>query len=209
MNAQNKVLEAIRSRRSVRSFDEKPVDRHLIDKVIEAGNWAATAGNLQPWRFVVVQDEGLKEILRKDAKQALVERMAAVDDQNPIVPFFVGPYARSRGWQVGDMDEFRAKVEESSDPVFYNAPVIICIIGTGGRMDWDCPAVCQNMLLAAHSLGLGSIWIMSGVPALEHPQAKEAIELAEGEKAFGMILLGYPCIWPDPPPKKLPSVKWL
>jgi nitroreductase len=76
-------------------------------------------------------------------------------------------------------------------------------------MDWDCPAVCQNMLLAAHSLGLGSIWTMSGVPVLAHPQAKEAIELSEGEKVFGMILLGYPRIWPDPPPKKPPSVKWL
>jgi len=60
-----KLLEVIKSRRSVRSYKEAPVPKEDILKVLEAAIWAPSAGNLQPWEFVVVTDEKVKRVLFK------------------------------------------------------------------------------------------------------------------------------------------------
>jgi len=57
------VLEAIRQRRSIREFTEAPVDAALLDAVVEAGVWAPSGLNNQPWRFVVVEDENTRALL--------------------------------------------------------------------------------------------------------------------------------------------------
>jgi nitroreductase len=55
--------DVIKQRRSVRKFRSDGVDVEILKRVLEAGMWAPSAGNLQPWRFVVVQDMTLKEKL--------------------------------------------------------------------------------------------------------------------------------------------------
>lgn len=54
------VLEAIRSRRSIREYREDPVPEDLVSKVLEAGRWAPSASNSQPWNFIVLKDEEVK-----------------------------------------------------------------------------------------------------------------------------------------------------
>jgi len=61
------VIEAIKTRRSVRRFKRQPVPDDLINMIIESGIWAPSAGNLQPWEFVIVKDEDLKLRLAKAA----------------------------------------------------------------------------------------------------------------------------------------------
>ncbi|HUU70189.1 MAG TPA: nitroreductase family protein, partial [Planctomycetota bacterium] len=55
------ALEAIAKRRSVRKYKTTPVPRELIEKVIDAGRRAPTAMNVQPWEFVVVTDQAMRE----------------------------------------------------------------------------------------------------------------------------------------------------
>lgn len=57
----NPVIEAIKKRRSVRSYDPKPIPKNIMNAIIEAGNQAPSAMNSQPWRFVVVEDKSLKK----------------------------------------------------------------------------------------------------------------------------------------------------
>ena len=64
-------------------------------------------------------------------------------------------------------------------------------------------------MLAAYSLGLGSCWVHVGSLVTENEEIKKAIELSEGEKIFGPIIVGYTQKFPDPPPKKEPKVKWI
>ena len=54
------TLEAIGSRRSVRQFESRPVPRELLEKLVDAGRLAPTAINIQPWEFIVVTDDSLK-----------------------------------------------------------------------------------------------------------------------------------------------------
>ncbi|MHA2281190.1 MAG: nitroreductase family protein [Promethearchaeota archaeon] len=61
------LVEAIKARRSVRRFTDKPVDDNLIKQIIELGNLAPSAGNLQPRDFVIVKDENAKNQLAQAA----------------------------------------------------------------------------------------------------------------------------------------------
>lgn len=51
------LLDLIRTRSSIRTFIDKPVEDDKIAQILEAGRWAPTGGNKQPWRFVVVRDK--------------------------------------------------------------------------------------------------------------------------------------------------------
>jgi nitroreductase len=78
----NAVIEAIRKRRSVRSYESKPIPKDIIKTIIEAGNEAPSAMNSQPWRFVVFEDTKIKEKLLGVAlpnTKKILERVKDVD----------------------------------------------------------------------------------------------------------------------------------
>lgn len=186
----NPVLENIRNRRSVRSFEDKTVPRDVLEAVIEAANQAPSGSNSQPWRFVVVESD--------TARRKLLET--------------AGP--RYRKWLSSmpeAFQEMRRRIdEEISDSVYYSAPAIVFVIGQGGSSIFDCPLACENIMLAAHSLGLGSCWVFIGGLAAGDPDVRKMLDLQEGEKVYGPIVLGYPKgDFPPSPSKKPAQVKWI
>ncbi len=78
------ILELIRSRRSVRRFLDRPVEQEMVDRILEAGRWAPSGRNNQPWRFVVVREAGLKERVASFTKYGAVIESAPV-----IIPVFI------------------------------------------------------------------------------------------------------------------------
>ncbi len=78
------ILELIRSRRSRRRFEERPVEPELLERILEAGRWAPSGRNNQPWRFVVVQDRELKKRIASFTKYGMVIEAAPV-----IIPVFI------------------------------------------------------------------------------------------------------------------------
>jgi len=183
----NPVLQAISERRSVRKYKEKKIPRNLLEKVIEAGNLAPSVDNLQPWRFVVVEDESLKEKLRKEA---VPKWRSIIDGLKELEP---------------ERFQIFGKFMGADDPVFYSAPSIIFVIGPSGV---NCALACENMMLAAHSLGLGSCYAGWGTLSMDDPYLRQLFELEEKERVFGPILVGHPEKIPVAPEKKEPNVKW-
>ena len=55
------VLEAIRTRRSIRRFKSEPVPPELIEKMLEAARWAPSSADSEPWEFIVVTDPEIKK----------------------------------------------------------------------------------------------------------------------------------------------------
>ena len=98
-----------------------------------------------------------------------------------------------------------------SDPVYYDAPAIMFVIGSGMTSDFDTPMVCENIMLAARSFGMESCWVYFGQLPLDDHEVRNALEMREGEKVYGPILLGYPKggEFPAPPPKKDAVIKWI
>jgi nitroreductase len=101
------------------------------------------------------------------------------------------------------------RYEELEDPVYYSAPAIVFVIGSGTYASDSCPLACANLIFAAHSLGLGTCWVKLGSLITDNPQIVEALELKDGEALFGPILIGYPGDHPKAPPKKDPVIKWI
>ena len=188
----NEVIEAIRKRRSVRAYEPKTIPQDIINMIIEAGNEAPSAMNSQPWRFVVVEDEKVKEKLLGAAlpnAKKILEKVKDVDPER--------------------YEMIKKHYGELKDPVYYSAPAVIFVIGSGRYADHSCPLACENMMLAAHSLGLGSCWVGFGAMVTEDAEVISLLELAEDERIFGPILLGYPDGYPERPPKREPQVKWV
>jgi nitroreductase len=101
------------------------------------------------------------------------------------------------------------RYEELEDPVYYSAAAIVFVIGAGTYAADSCPMACGNLMLAAHSLGLGSCWVKLGSLITDNHELVEALELKEGETIFGPILVGYPQEVPKVPPKKEPVIRWI
>ena len=73
------VLEAIKERRSIRAYTNEKVSEKDVERLIEAARWAPSAGNIQPWEFVIVKDMEMKQKLSDAAlKQTLIEKAPVV-----------------------------------------------------------------------------------------------------------------------------------
>jgi nitroreductase len=186
----NAVIEAINKRRSVRAYEDKPVPRDLVNAVIAAGNEAPSAMNSQPWRFVVVEDPAAKKKLLGAALPQAKKITELVKDVDPE-----------------RYESIKKRYAELPDPVYYSAPTVIFVIGNGRYAAHSCPLACENMMLAAHSLGLGSCWVGFGAMVTEDGSVRKLLDLQEGDAIFGPILLGYPKGVTARPPKKDPKVK--
>ncbi|MEL3971436.1 nitroreductase [Rossellomorea oryzaecorticis] len=186
------IFEAIQNRRSMGLVKEEPVPKELIEKILDAGNWAPSHHRTEPWRFFVLTGDG-----RKPLGETLVK--VARENMNET-----------------DSEESKKKLEKTAAKP-YRAPLIIAVAVEPS----DNPkvieieeygaayAATQNMLLAAHALGLAGIW-RTGKPCY-HPSMNELFGLSDKGKVLGFLYFGYPKkVAPAGKRKDVEgSVKWL
>lgn len=186
----NQVIETIMERRSVRLYEAKPIPKEILQTLIDAGNAAPSGGNVQNWRFVVVEGGDFKDKLRSLAQPRYKKWMEKAP--KPLV-------------------DIRKEIDAVvSDSIYYNAAAIIFVIGSGMTSDSDTPMVCENIMLAARSLDIGSCWAFFGQLPLDDQEVRNTLEMQAGEKVYGPILLGYPQgDFPAAPQKKNSVIKWI
>ncbi len=163
---QNAVLDVIRSRRSTRSFRPEQVEEETLGAILEAGNWAPSAGNDQPWHFLVIQRRELIDRMNRIAKEAMA----------------FSPLA----WAV-------QKGQDPAFDIFYGAPTVVVVSCREDALSprVDCSAAIQNMLLAAESLGVGSCWVGLARGFFARPEEVKALPLPPGYGPFYAVALGY------------------
>jgi nitroreductase len=166
------VLEAIRTRRSVRRFTAEPVSEQDLEKILEAARWAPSWVNVQPWRIIVVRDPQRKKAL----KETLLPNNPAAKgfDQAPVLLVLIAE--RGKSGLYGD-------------------------IPATDKGDWymfDLGIAAQNMALAAHALGLGTVH----VGALNHREAARILEVPQGFEVVEILPVGHPAFEPKAPPRK-------
>jgi nitroreductase len=177
------LFEIIRTTRSMRRLKADPVPPELVHKILEAGVCAPSGGNMQRWRFLVVQDAGIKQTVGAHYKRAWDE--------------VVGPRYRA-GSPASGMDEGRfqrllASAEYLAAHI-HEAPVWIvpCLQGktptrTAGSSIY--PAV-QNMLLAARALGLGAT--LTTLYLTFEKEVEAALGLPSDWHSYALLPIGYP-----------------
>ncbi len=147
----NPVIDAIHKRRSIRDFTSEPVDSHLLMDIIEAGTWAPSGLNNQPWRFAIVTNPVTKALFEPLTRYKKVIRCAQA-----LIPVFV---------------DKNAMYHEVKDHQAIGA----CI---------------QNMLLAAHSMGLGAVWL--GEILKNAAKVREVLGLSGNLELMAVVAIGHP-----------------
>ena len=191
----NPVLQAIHDRRSIRRFKSQPVDRQQLEQVVEAGRQAPTGGNTRTTRFVVIQNPQILERIQETACGAFAQMEA---DQNTYKSLRHSIQASKKGG-------YR---------FLYEAPVLILTtnLRNYGNAYSDCACALENMMLAAHSLGLGSCWInqLRWLNQCE-PVCKmlEEYGIPPEEMVCGGLVVGVPDQQPPIPSQEGCYVLWL
>ena len=151
------ALHAIRTRRSIRAYQDKPVAEELVQQILTAAMYAPSAGNARPWQFVVINDRKLLQEIPE------VHPHAPMADQAPLAVLVCGDLSMEK---------------------------------CPGNWPLDCAAATENLLLAAHALGLGGVWTgvypdqgrMEGLGRL--------LGLPKHIMAHTLVVLGYPAEQP-------------
>jgi nitroreductase len=205
-NSMGDILEVIRTRKSIRRYKPDPIPDGMLDKVLEAGRWAATGENYQPWRLVVIKNPETKNKIGNLARLGSGSRMTAwycLGEMQRRFEEIQDPVKRAevlRFMYSGEVSEFAKQ-----------APVVIAVIGTlmEGSIDvpYDLSACIENMLLEAHSLGLGACWVHGPVASTrDAAKFKKILKIPTGMgeyKVIAYVALGWPAeARKHPRPKK-------
>ena len=197
----------IYKRRSVRLFNGKQVPKDMVERIIEAGRFAPSAGNCQPWAFVVIQDQELiKEMCDKTEKA--LRSIITLAFPSSLEQFKKHPLSQrilttlmSYG-TVNNADQrgavgAKAVYEYPNHGLFLGAPTVVLILKDKrgiGQVDLDTALCAENMVLAAHSLGLATCIIgLMNVPLKLYPKfVKEKLGIAPPFEFYSALALGYP-----------------
>ena len=168
------VFEAIKERRSYRSFLPEQINEETIKRVLEAAIWAPSPLNTQPWEFIVVTNEEVKGRIFSEAKRCITWAL------------------EKSGWSW--LEKYQADFLQS-------APVIIAVIGDPKKTGVDmfleeggvgyqhaCAAAIQNMHLAAHALGIGSLWFTF----FDKKAMRKILNIDQKKTPLALVCLGKP-----------------
>ncbi len=172
------MLELIRTRRAIRRYRKEQVEEALLEQVLEAGLYAPSAGNTQLSRIVVCQDQELNEKLGRLSRWMM----------------FKGKSPKSLGLSVSQ-EQPSILDDETIMSAFYGAPTVLTIFTVNHLYAReDAAMIAENIMLAAHALGLASCYIgrTEEVFATETGMAlRKAWGIPEDMAAVGNVLLGY------------------
>lgn len=195
----NKVLDNIRNRRSIRKYKDKAIPKAIIKQIIEAGRYAPSSHNSQPWRFIVITNKKLIRELSDMIKEWYKHLLKLA----PLASF---NKSLKRLAEAG-----KQRVESDKDMFFYDAPllVLICAEPKGFALV-DCSCAAQNMMLAARSLGIGSCWIGFADRAFVSKKLMDKAGVPKGLKVMASLVFGYPLKFPGIVSRKEEAdiVKW-
>jgi nitroreductase len=200
----NEVEDVIYRRRSVRFYKKKQVPEYLVRRILEAGRFAPSAGNAQAWKFIVVRDQKMIEEMTQDVINVCRRIMKFAD--------YIDSGSKWKEWNAKFLQRFRPNmfhpipfgamklIAEGKLGVWHGASTVILFL-----TDMRCPGdpvldigiAGQNMVLTAHSYGLGTCWVSFCTPLGMLPKWKKRLGIRYPYKLVTSIAVGYPRGNPD------------
>jgi nitroreductase len=188
-------MHHLRKRRSIRHFGDTPVERGLIERLVEAASWAPTAGNRQDWLFSVVESSETKEAMAAAVRRRWQEIITANQELGFIQE--VAGYAAS----FADFDRAPAVIVVSAARVnLVQRRLLDEAAGATAGSFASAAMAAQNLMLAAHALGLGTC-CMTGALAASEDLAR-ILGLGRRRELVCLIAVGYPVAQPAAPERK-------
>lgn len=174
------LMKAIKGRRSIRKYTSRAVDDKTLNTILEAARQAPSWANTQCWRLIVVRDSQLRNKLADTAIEVVNNRPNRGAEAMRITPVAIVACAEMRkaGYY---MKEPRGPATDKGDWYMY-----------------DVALAMQNLTLAAHAMGLGTVHI----GAFDAVKVAEILGVPEGFAVVAMTPLGYPDESPEARPRK-------
>ena len=177
----------IKGRRSVRAYTDEPVSKEQIEILLEAGIWAPSGMNRQPWRFIIIENKELIKYVSDETKLVAQQMMPSM------------------------AKEFQTE----EDVICFNAPVLVLICieqdkqwGQVGFLDSVLAA--QNMFLKAYEIGLGTCYMGFVGFLRSKPDVLRKIGVPEGYEMVVPFILGHPKTKQKAGKRNKPNVlKWI
>ncbi len=193
------LVRLMGSRRSCRNFLDKPVDRLMLEDLVKIGITAPSGTNCQLWTFTIVPTRKAVEAfathilaffkkLNSMAEKAVLRTSLKLIGRHELDKYYKKYYPMVKK----SIDEWE---KSGKDRLFHGAASAIVI---GMKPGASCPAedallVTQNILLAAHTMGLGSCLIGFAVSAMkEEREIKRDIGIPDEETVYAVVAIGYP-----------------
>jgi F420 biosynthesis protein FbiB-like protein len=178
------LLEVLSQRRSIRRYDPEPIPNQILEELLAAATWAPSAHNRQPWRFAIITGTEHKHRLASAMGRRLRSDLQADHLAKAIIE----------------------KDVERSYRRISKAPALVLVCLTMADMDsypderrqrneWimaiqSTAMAGQNLLLAAHGLGIGACWMCA--PLFCPEVVRQVLELPPDWQPQGLVTLGYP-----------------
>lgn len=181
---ENPVIQTIMARRSIRAYTDQTVSRELLDKITECGINAPNGMNAQQWEVRIVDSKEWLDNATSQYQQSVKGTPAEKEFENP-----------------------------NFKNMFRNAPAVIFVAHKPGHCTQvDCGLMAGNMMLAAQSLGLGSICMMGPLVWLKSDAGKPIIEslgFSEGYEPLLCVGIGYAAEQPEASPRNKEVIKYV
>ncbi|MGM0452214.1 MAG: nitroreductase family protein [Thermodesulfobacteriota bacterium] len=168
----DQIMEAIKQRRSVRNFEDKPVSDDLIRTILESVQWSPSWANTQCWEVVVITDSAVKAQVQEAVPKANPAHKSMVNA--PVVLALCARRNTSGYYKESVTTKF------------------------GDWFMFDLGIAAQSICLAAHAAGLGTV--IAGL--FDHDKAAEALKVPEGYDLVSLIPMGYPAKVPNAPKRR-------
>ncbi len=193
------LVQLMRSRRSCRHYQNRPVPLAVLQDLIKIGLTAPSGSNCQPWAFTLLPSRAAVSQLG-DLIATFFRRLNRMADRRllrgalrmigrPELDFYF------RNYRDAAVEALEAWDRTGRDALFHGAPAVILV---GTRAGAACPRedallATQNILLGAHAMGLGTCLIGFAVSALKQdPSILKRLRIPAGESVHAVIALGYP-----------------
>ena len=175
------VTEAIKTRRSIRKYKTTPVADEAIEQVLEAARWAPSWKNNQCWRFIVVRDDNLKAELANTLIK--VKRDDTLVDNPSVEAIMSAPVVIVACAELGKSGYNLGEIATDKGDWWYMFDVALAV---------------QNLMLVAHSQGLGTV----PLGLFDAKKAANILKVPDGLCVVEMTPLGYPAQEPEARPRK-------
>ncbi len=179
----SEIISFLRSRRSIRRYLPDPIPQEMVQQLLTAASWAPSAHNRQPWRFAVIQTDAIKHELAMAMGQKLRHDLEKDHVAEEIIQKEIGrsydritkaPLIIVACTSMVDMDTYLDPTRQQNEWIMATQSTSLAV---------------QNLLLAAHALGLGACWMCA--PLFCQQTVQITLNLAPDWEPQALITIGF------------------
>ncbi len=165
------ALQCLLTRRSCRSYEDKPIPAEIMQELVRLGTKAATGSGMQPWGFVLLEGQEQLEALSSEIKQWVLARLETMPE----------------------LSQYEDWLKNENYNIFYKAHNVLAIYGDKASpwYVYDCTLCSANIQLAAHAQGLGTCWIGFAQAFMNQPEIKARYNVPANFEHVCTLSMGY------------------